>query len=258
MRNVVAGATMATVVTLGGGAALGGERIEDNSFLVEEAYNQEPGVVQHISTMDLEQGNWVYGFTQEWPVVSQAHQLSFSLAYAKEGERTGFGDVMLNYRYQGWGVDGSWFAAAPRVSLILPTGVEATGGSGAFGVQVNLPVSLKLGGRWVAHSNLGGTWSGEGDAGGAARWNVFAGQSLIFLAHEHANAMVEAVVTHADDGMSTGTEVVVNPGVRFSIDVPGGLQIVPGVAVPVHRDLDAGETSAGVFFYLSLEHTLTP
>lgn len=26
------------------------EKIEDNSFLVEEAYNQEPGVIQHIFT----------------------------------------------------------------------------------------------------------------------------------------------------------------------------------------------------------------
>src|SRR5881396_3144585 len=28
------------------------EHIRDNSFLVEEAYNQEPGVVQHIMTWD--------------------------------------------------------------------------------------------------------------------------------------------------------------------------------------------------------------
>jgi len=28
------------------------EPIEDNSFLIEEAYNQEAGVVQHISNLD--------------------------------------------------------------------------------------------------------------------------------------------------------------------------------------------------------------
>src|SRR6185436_8207277 len=42
-------------------------RIADNSFLIEEAYNQEAGVVQHISALALvEGGNWAYGFTQEW------------------------------------------------------------------------------------------------------------------------------------------------------------------------------------------------
>lgn len=44
--------------------------IQDNSFLVEEAYNQEPGVVQHISTFTRfqESKDWIYTFTQEWPV----------------------------------------------------------------------------------------------------------------------------------------------------------------------------------------------
>ena len=40
--------------------------IQDNSFLIEEAYNQEPGVVQHINTFQrLRGGPWVATFTQE-------------------------------------------------------------------------------------------------------------------------------------------------------------------------------------------------
>src|SRR4029453_6782641 len=46
--------------------------IQDNSFFVEEAYNQEPGVVQHILNVPI---NFINGsreitpsFTQEWPV----------------------------------------------------------------------------------------------------------------------------------------------------------------------------------------------
>ena len=44
--------------------------IQDNSFLVEEAYNQEFGVVQHISgfTRFWDSKDWAYTFTQEWPV----------------------------------------------------------------------------------------------------------------------------------------------------------------------------------------------
>src|SRR5262245_1643983 len=50
--------------------------IRDNSFLIEEAYNQEPGVVQHIFTgsfgLDDRGGprtrTWDLSFTQEWPL----------------------------------------------------------------------------------------------------------------------------------------------------------------------------------------------
>jgi hypothetical protein len=48
------------------------EVIEDNSFLIEEAYNQEPGVVQHSFSMayngDSRRRGWSFNFTQEWPV----------------------------------------------------------------------------------------------------------------------------------------------------------------------------------------------
>ena len=44
--------------------------VSDNSFLVEEAYNQEAGVVQHISVFQrgTQSGDWAYSFTEEWPV----------------------------------------------------------------------------------------------------------------------------------------------------------------------------------------------
>ncbi|HWH76104.1 MAG TPA: hypothetical protein VNT76_01990, partial [Candidatus Binatus sp.] len=48
--------------------------IEDNSFLIEEAYNQEAGVVQHIwnaiYTKSGRSHGWNFSFTQEWPVFS--------------------------------------------------------------------------------------------------------------------------------------------------------------------------------------------
>jgi hypothetical protein len=58
--------------------------IQDNSFLVEEAYNQEAGVVQHISafTRYRESKDWLYTFTQEWPVPGITHQLSYTLPLA--------------------------------------------------------------------------------------------------------------------------------------------------------------------------------
>ncbi|HEY3168477.1 MAG TPA: hypothetical protein VGK57_14685, partial [Candidatus Binatia bacterium] len=57
--------------------------IEDNSFLIEEAYNQEPGVVQHIFTAAYTttrgRHGWSFTFTQEWPVFSLEHQLSYTI-----------------------------------------------------------------------------------------------------------------------------------------------------------------------------------
>jgi hypothetical protein len=79
--------------------------IQDNSFLVEEAYNQERGVVQHVSTFSRSEGSdgWMYAFTQEWPVRSQFHQLSYTVPIARndvDNGSTGLGDIAINYRYQ--------------------------------------------------------------------------------------------------------------------------------------------------------------
>ena len=66
------------------------EGIQDNSFLIEEAYNQEEGVVQHIMNVVYavnrhagpDDRQLAFVFTQEWPVFSQRHQLSYALPYS--------------------------------------------------------------------------------------------------------------------------------------------------------------------------------
>ncbi len=59
--------------------------IQDNSFFVEEAYNQEPGIVQHIVNVPaffMHGNNKVsFIFTQEWPILSQTHQFSYTIPY---------------------------------------------------------------------------------------------------------------------------------------------------------------------------------
>ena len=75
--------------------------IADNSFLIEEAYNQEPGVIQHISSFTrLGEGDWSYTFTEEWPAPSQKHQLSLTLPVLASGAHSGLGDAAINYRFQ--------------------------------------------------------------------------------------------------------------------------------------------------------------
>src|SRR5215510_5429320 len=79
--------------------------ITDNSFLIEEAYNQELGVVQHISTFTRFPAaeRWVSTFTQEWPVdAAPRHQLSATLSALSSGDdaSAGFADTLLSWRYQ--------------------------------------------------------------------------------------------------------------------------------------------------------------
>jgi hypothetical protein len=209
--------------------------IADNSFLIEEAYNQEARVVQHINTLMRFNDAWAYSFTQEWPAGGQRHQLSYTVPVT-----TGLGDVALNYRHQL--VATERVAFAPRVSVILPTGDETEGlGTGSTGYQVNLPLSVVAGPSLVTHWNLGATFTPGIDETGYS-----GGASAIWRAHPLVNVMLEL----AWAGSEGEDLVLLNPGVRWAHNL-GSLQIVPGVAMPI--DLGPG-TSSGVFVYLSLEH----
>jgi hypothetical protein len=239
--------------------------IEDNSFLIEEAYNQEAGVVQHISTFALQRGTraWIYTFTQEWPLFSQRHQLSYNVPIVSAGRGTGrgMGDIGLNYRYQLADGARSGVLVAPRLSLLLATGEERRGrGAGGPGIQVNLPISVEHSPRFVTHWNAGATFtpSARNAIGDEATTRGYtAGGSLIWLAQSAFNVMLEAVWARAEEVSGPGERVpyrifYLSPGVRAAIDFPSGLQIVPGLAVPIGIGPSRGDRQ--LFFYLSFEH----
>ena len=231
------------------------EPIEDNSFLLEEAYNQGPGVVQHISIFQSgRSGGWEYSFTQEWPLRSQRHQLSYDVTLLDPGGLgAGLGDLQVNYRMQLLGIGGGRVAFAPRLTAILPTGDEDGGyGAGAAGVQANLPLSVRLSSRFAAHTNTGLTHTGEGEGGGGATTTWSAGQSVIWLARPDLNVMLEGVWERADAPGGEEESLYLSPGVRMAVDLPSGLQVVPGIAVPIGVGPSDGDWS--VLLYLSLEH----
>ena len=60
-------------------------KITDNSFLVEEAFNQEAGVFQNIFGATADQGAGQATFTQEWPAPASGHQLSYTLSASSLG-----------------------------------------------------------------------------------------------------------------------------------------------------------------------------
>jgi hypothetical protein len=243
--------------------------IQDNSFLIEEAYNQEMGVVQHISTwqQDRDSHDWNATFTQEWPFLSPKHQLSYTLAwdhaagaFGEEGSG-GPGDLALNYRYQLVGDGNAPVAISPRLTLLLPTGDEKKGrGAGAAGLQVNLPLSVVVSPRLSTHTNVGFTWTPDAEDEFGDKADNFTpqlGQSLIWLVHPRVNLMLEAVYANEETTVSPGrTEksdsLTISPGIRWSYNFPSGLQIVPGIAFPIGVGPSDGEKA--VFLYLSFEH----
>ena len=242
--------------------------IQDNSFLVEEAYNQNFGVVQHISsfTRFFDSKDWNYTFTQEWPAPGdERHQLSYTLvalhAGAFPGSGVGIGDVFLNYRYQLVGSGETRVAFSPRLSLIFPTGDSTVGrGSGSFGLQTNLPLSVVLGRKLVSHWNAGATFfphaqDASGDRAATAGYNF--GQSFIWLTNARFNVMLETVFARSQTVVSSDhtewtSSLFLSPGVRWAYNFKNGLQIVPGIGVPLGVGPSAGERA--ILLYLSFEH----
>lgn len=243
--------------------------IRDNSFLLEEAYNQERGVIQHIGTFQRvwSAGEWASTFTEEWPVGGPRHQLSVTLPYLSvPGEsraHRGIGDVALNYRIQAAGLTGGPLAFAPRLSLLAPSGNSGRGhGSGDWGVQVNLPLSAEIGRRMVTHWNAGAThWSSARNETGesASLTTANLGGSVIWLAHPRLNLMLEGLWTRNAKVVAAGqtrhfTEACISPGLRWRHNFSNGLEIVPGLAFPISI---AGGSRSGVFLYVSFEHPLS-
>ncbi len=235
--------------------------ILDNSFLVEEAFNQEAGIVQNIFGFVRQDDEWEFVFTQEWPVGSQRHQFSYTLLIHGVESHQGFGDALINYRFQLLEEGPGRPAFAPRVSLVAPSGSSALGlGRGSAGVQVNLPFS-KQAGDMFWHWNAGFTWLPFADAnlgvGRHAEANLFSpflAASAIWRVRPMLHLMVEQVLEfeHAVVAPSlTGrtTRLTVSPGLRRGWNLRDH-QLVVGLAVPVTLD---GGSSAAAFGYLSYE-----
>jgi hypothetical protein len=237
------------------------ERIEDNSFLIEEAYNQDPGVIQHISSFQyMKDHSWVYTFTDEWPVPGKTHQLSVTIPVLNN-TGAGLGDLALNYRYQA--IHMSRFAFSPRFSLIFPTGNSKKGfGYGTIGYQLSLPFSFFLSTKIVTHYNLGVTYTPDANYFNSLKFDQTIynyGFSMIFLLSKNFNFMFEVAgartyVKSRDNETRISNSLLLNPGFRYAINFKSGLQIVPGLAIPIGAGASKG--TYGLFTYLSFEHPL--
>ena len=217
--------------------------IVDNSFLVEESFNQEAGVFQNIFMwVRSREGDWQASFTQEWPLGGTAHQLSYTVPFGvssagNSAHAAGFGDLYVNYRYQLWAETLSRPAVSPRLSLVAPTPHEASGiGGGTFGLQLNVPASKQFGDVYV-HANAGGVWRHQ------AGWTSQIAGSGIWRITPMWHLMLESFVEF-------DRTVIVSPGVRRGWNI-GDRQIVIGAALPTARG--DRRTTTALLTYFSYE-----
>ena len=240
--------------------------ITDNSFFVEEAFNQEPGIFQNIFVLERAgPRGWGARFVQEWPVSGMRHQLSYSLAFARDGGDARFSDVSLDYRLQVWDGRGGRPAFSPRASLLVTrddggTVVDESG----VGLEVNLPFSRESGPLFL-HWNGGLHWLPSASTSGLlpgedlSLASPFAAASAIVAVRPMLNLMLEARFDSeqsiAGPGTAERTSVfTVAPGVRGGWNV-GDAQLVLGLALPVARS--GGRTDTGALVYFSYEPPFT-
>ena len=227
--------------------------ISDNSFLVEEAFNQEAGVFQNVLLLQRQRGTgeWLLEFTQEWPLVSQTHQVSYTIPFGAEG--IGPGNVMLNYRLQARAEDAGGPAISPRLSVILPTGDDD---AYRYGIQVNVPISRQLGDLY-AHANAGTTWDRLETGGGETDLlSPHVAGSVIWRMLPFIHPLVEVVARFEESAGEVAGEtvrsahVLIAPGVRGARNM-GTHQLVAGAALPL--ELSGGAPASRLVLYLSYE-----
>jgi hypothetical protein len=258
MKNIYLLLLLASLIT----HAQQPQPIRDNSFLLEEAFNQEKGVIQHISLFRIENNPDAdrFSFTEEWPVCSEKHQLSVTMnidnLFSQE-ENSGLSSLMLNYRYQFMGAENIFIA--PRISGVFPLRSKNIKSKSA-GFEINFPLSIILSRFWIMHFNAGANYMEEkiDDSKVNVRTNSsFSGAGFIYQPSNHFNLINEIVYTIRESSVNDATSesaLTCNPGIRAALNFKSGLQIVPGISVPV--EFTGGHSNAGILFYLSFEHSI--
>lgn len=259
------------------------KHIRDNGFLVEEAFNQEKGEVQHIFNWinlwdhfgSIRTRDFLANYTMELPLGSQKHQFSFTAQFLTAHERIAggpgiqdgdIGDTFLNYRYQLLANDDILWCA-PRASLILPTGDRDLGtGTGEVGYQFNLPIS-RYGDNFDFHFNAGYTLIPNVSIPLAATPAILSprhdlsaynlGGSAYWKPKQDFHLFVETLAVWADGIDDLGsrvstTQVFLNPGFRFAV-IQDPVEWVLGFSAPIGLTRDTPDI--GFFAYMSIEHT---
>lgn len=234
-------------------------RVEDNSFLLEEAYNQNPGeiqLIQRYQTFQHERPE--YGVEIEAPITDNTHQFSLAI-----GRQENLSDLEVGYRFQAINVEGKMLTEGLRI--ILPTGsLRNESDHGVVGYEWLQSATVVFNEKISNHWNLGVRVYPNAESPSTSDdrtlTNFIGGTSLVYYYQEDLNFLLEGLFESEemiDDRGEIESEVrfTLNPGVRFAWNIDWQKsQIVPGIAFPVVFNDE--KTNPGVFFYFSWESTL--
>lgn len=250
-----------------GSYAYGHSKIEDISMFIEEAFNQEAGIIQHISNFFFDAESFSCFYSQEIPLKDYWLQFSYTIKYST-GKFSGFSDLFINYRPTIW-YKKHWALVAPGFTFILPSGDSRKGlGNGAWGGQFILAVTKRISRRTATHWNAGYTFFrnadrydydpfgqpvltqekniGMANIGTSGIWFVLPALNLML---EYQSVFRKDI---ADDGSLMFTPILtLNPGFRFGFNVCK-VQIVRGIGLPLEY-VDGWFGHSWVFGYLSIE-----
>ncbi len=244
-------------------------RISDNSFLIEEAYNQERGVVQHIVLFDKDWSTKHLGlsFAQEWPLGGQMWQGAYAVGTDREFE--GF---VLEAQVRRQFYLNSNVALAPNVFGVLPTGqaepITEYEDGGRFGV--GLPISIAASNAMTMHLNFSveyfrmvqnslfgaqesddvpyGTYSALAPHFGASAVRMLTSTTDIMLEFVYDTEWLEEPRFRDEQSAA-----FLSPGFRHAWNFSSGAQMVGGFGLPIGLTDDVPEMSG--LFYLSFEHS---
>jgi hypothetical protein len=250
---------------------------DDNSFLVEEAYNQDRGEVQHtlnaVYSNDFKRRGWSFNFEQEWWLFTEDHQVAVSVPFShlrEEGERQrGVGDIQIEYRYQLTEEGPNIPAVAPGFGLILPTGDRDKGtGNGVVGYEWSVAASKKVASRLALHANLGLTYlpkvrvlldDNQRLSPKRSLVSYDIGASAVFALSSDIHMLLEWVGEFEEEINDKGKKerdfkALLSPGIRAAVINKDDLQTVVGVGIPI--GVAGPADNYGVFLYFSVEHRL--
>ena len=205
--------------------------ITDNSFLVEEAFNQEAGVVQNIfGILAPGDGSWVAAFTQEWPMRVHAHQFSYTVALARVDRRHRHRrrTAQLSIPVVGWKrLAGRRSRRACRWCCPRATPL-ADVGNGGVGWDFNLPLSKQFRDLYL-HWNAGFTLLPSAEGRRSLRTHNLltprVAASGIWRVRPMFNLMLESVFVWPEEVAGTATERTVRHHRAFRDSGPDGMSV---------------------------------
>lgn len=230
--------------------------IPDNSFLIEEAFNQEKGIVQNtVMFQRSRSGNWDTGFTQEWPIGGERHQFAFTIPFATERDAgTRVGDIDLSYRLKVWDDTDHTPAFTPELSLVVPSSSERRGaGWRGAGFAASLPFSKEINYLFL-HLNAGNEWLRGDDGAGDWETTPYVAGSAVVAIRPMFNFLLEAVNEWQPGEAGRERVTTISPGIRFGWNTAADTQLVIGVGAPITR---GAVRDHGILLYLSYELPFT-